>query len=42
MLQQQIPKIPNYSAAIDPEFVKAAVAKGEGKKPPYDYNFPVN
>lgn len=42
MQQQQIPKIPKFAAAIDPEFVKAAVAKGEGKKPPYDYNFPVN
>ena len=41
-LQQQIGKIPNFAAAIDPEFVDAAVAKGEGKKPPYDYTLKVD
>lgn len=35
--QQQIPKVPDYAGAIDPQFVQAAVAKGLGKKPPYDY-----
>lgn len=35
--QQQVSKIPDYAAAIDKEFVKAAVDKGLGKKAPYDY-----
>jgi NitT/TauT family transport system substrate-binding protein len=40
--QDQIGKIPNFAAAIDPAFVDAAVAKGEGLKPPYDYTLKVN
>ena len=35
--QQQIKAAPDYAGALDNEFVKAAVAKGEGKQPPYDY-----
>lgn len=37
MDQKQIPKIPDYASAIDPTFVKAAAAQGEGKEPPYVY-----
>jgi len=40
--QKQIPSTPDYASAIDPEFVNAAVAKGEGKQGPYDYSFKVN
>ena len=40
--QKQIPKIPDFASAIDPTFVKAAVAKGEGKQPPYDYTLKVD
>ncbi len=42
LAQKQIPKLPDFAAAIDPSFIKAAVAKGEGKKPPYDYTLKVN
>ena len=42
MGQKQIPKVPDFTTAIDPEFVKAAVAKGEGKQPPYDYALKVD
>jgi NitT/TauT family transport system substrate-binding protein len=34
---QQVPKVPDYAAAIEPKFVKAAVAEGIGKAAPYDY-----
>ena len=40
--QKQIPKVPDYAAAIDPTFIAAAVKKGEGKQPPYDYALKVN
>ncbi|MEO7717986.1 MAG: ABC transporter substrate-binding protein [Capsulimonas sp.] len=40
--QKQIPKTPDFAAAIDDTFVKAAVAKGEGKLPPYDYALKVD
>jgi NitT/TauT family transport system substrate-binding protein len=33
----QIPKVPDYAAAIDPQFVKAAMDKGLGKSAPYTY-----
>jgi len=42
MDQKQIPKLPDFTSAIDPTFVKAAVAKGEGKQPPYDYTLKVD
>lgn len=38
----QIPKAPDYAAAIDGTFVKAAAAKGLGKNPPYAYTLKVN
>jgi NitT/TauT family transport system substrate-binding protein len=34
---EQVTKVPDYGAAIDDQFVKAAVAEGLGKKAPYDY-----
>ena len=40
--QKQIQKIPDYAAALDPTFVNAAVQKGEGKKPPYNYALKVD
>ena len=40
--QKQIPKLPDYQSAIDPAFIQAAVKKGEGKQPPYDYTLKVN
>ncbi len=40
--QKQIPKLPDFTTAIDPTFVTAAVKKGEGKQPPYDYTLKVN
>ncbi|MGI4791329.1 MAG: ABC transporter substrate-binding protein [Janthinobacterium lividum] len=40
--QGQIPKVPDYSNALDPQFVKAAALKGEGKQPPYDYTLKVD
>jgi len=40
--QKQIPKVPDYASAIDPEFINAAVKKGEGKQPPYDYTLKVD
>lgn len=40
--QKQIPKLPEFTAAIDPTFVTAAVKKGEGKRPPYDYTLKVD
>jgi hypothetical protein len=30
--------MPDFEAAIDPQFVKAAVDQGVGKLPPYDYS----
>ena len=42
LAQKQIPKVPDFTSAIDPTFVKAAVAKGEGKQPPYDYALKVD
>jgi len=38
----QIDKVPNYGATLDARFVKAAVAKGEGKVPPLKYTTKVN
>lgn len=38
----QIDKTPNYGATLDPRFVKAAAAKGEGKAPPLDYGTKVD
>jgi NitT/TauT family transport system substrate-binding protein len=38
MKAKQIDKAPDFEAAIDPQFVKAAVAQGVGKLPPYDYS----
>ena len=40
--QKQIPKVPDFAAAIDPKFIAAAVKKGEGKETPYDYALKVN
>ena len=40
--QKQIPKLPDFASAIDPTFINAAVKKGEGKLPPYDYTLKVN
>lgn len=40
--QKQIPKLPDYASAIDPTFITAAVKKGKGKKPPYDYTLKVD
>lgn len=37
---KQIDKLPDYAAAIEPKFTKAAVAKGLGKMPPYTYSIP--
>jgi NitT/TauT family transport system substrate-binding protein len=34
---EQVSKVPDYAAAIEPKFVKAAVAAGLGKEPPYKY-----
>jgi NitT/TauT family transport system substrate-binding protein len=34
----QIDRVPNYAAALDPTFVNAALAKGEGKQPPLKYS----
>ena len=34
---EQVPKVPDYAAAIEPKFVKAAVDEGLGKAAPYDY-----
>ena len=42
LTQKQIPKLPDYASAIDPTFIAAAVAKGEGKRPPYDYTLKVD
>ena len=42
LAQKQIPKLPDFASAIDPEFINAAVKKGEGKKPPYDYALKVD
>jgi NitT/TauT family transport system substrate-binding protein len=38
MQVKQIDKIPDFEAAIDPQFVQAAVDQGVGKLPPYDYS----
>ena len=42
LAQKQIPKLPDYASAIDPTFIAAAIKKGEGKKPPYDYALKVD
>jgi len=42
LTQKQIAKIPDFATAIDPTFVTAAVKKGEGLKPPYDYTLKVD
>jgi hypothetical protein len=34
---KQADKVADYAPAIEPKFVKAALAKGLGKLPPYDY-----
>jgi hypothetical protein len=34
---KQADKVAEFEPAIDSTFVKAAVAKGLGKLPPYDY-----
>jgi NitT/TauT family transport system substrate-binding protein len=38
MQVKQIDKMPDFGAAIDPQFVRAAVEQGVGKLPPYDYS----
>ena len=40
--QNRVTKLPEYAAAVDPRFVRAAAAKGEGRQPPYDYALKVN
>jgi NitT/TauT family transport system substrate-binding protein len=40
--QGQIARIPTFAKSIDPTFIDAAVAKGEGKQPPYNYKLKVN
>jgi len=42
MVQKQIPKMPDYAATLDGRFVKASLAKGLGKLPPYTYTLKVN
>ena len=42
LTQKQIPKLPDYASSIDSTFITAAVKKGEGKKPPYDYALKVD
>ena len=42
LAQKQIPKLPDFASAIDPTFITAAVKKGEGKQPPYDYTLKVD
>lgn len=39
---KQIPKVPDYTSAIDASFTKAALAKGIGKMPPYDYKVKID
>jgi NitT/TauT family transport system substrate-binding protein len=39
---KQVPKVPDYASALDPSFTKAAVDKGLGKQPPYDYKLKVD
>ena len=34
---EQVARVPDFAAAIDDRFVRAAVEKGLGKQPPYDY-----
>ncbi len=36
------PALPDYVGAVDPRFVRAAAAKGEGRQPPYDYALKVD
>jgi NitT/TauT family transport system substrate-binding protein len=38
----QIDKIPDYGSTLDPTFVDAAAAKGEGKAPPLNYTVKVD
>jgi NitT/TauT family transport system substrate-binding protein len=40
--QQQIPKVPDYTAALDGTFVKKSVESGLGKEPPYAYTLKVD
>ena len=40
--QGQVSKLPDYAVAVDPRFVRAAAAKGEGRQPPYDYALKVD
>jgi NitT/TauT family transport system substrate-binding protein len=40
--QKQIPKLPDYAAAIDPSFVTDAASRGEGKQTPYEYTLKVD
>ena len=40
--QGQVSKLPDYGVAVDPRFVRAAAAKGEGRQPPYDYALKVD
>ncbi len=39
---KQINKIPDFAAAIDPEFTQAALGNGTGKTPPYTYSMTVS
>lgn len=39
---KQITKMPDYASAIDPSFTKAAIDKGIGKMPPYDYKVKID
>ncbi len=34
---EQVTKMPNWAASIEPQFVEAANKKGLGKQPPFDY-----
>jgi len=42
MTAKQIQKMPDYAASIDTTFTKAALAKGVGKLPPYDYKIKID
>jgi hypothetical protein len=38
---KQVNKMPDYAASIDSSFTKAALDKGLGKQPPYDYKLKI-
>ncbi len=37
----QVKEMPDYASSIDSSFTKAALEKGLGKKPPYDYKIKI-